>query len=77
MATLTSTFAMHRTIEGRSRIGVFFGQWHVENAARIYLERIRNSMQKPIEGLLTQRFAALNKGAIVFPSTTVRNFLAK
>ena len=39
-------------IEDRSRIGVFRWQWHVEKAVQVYLERIRDSMQKPMEGLL-------------------------
>ena len=39
--------------------------------ARAYLEPIRNSMQKPIEGLLAQYCGALNKGAIEKNRTTV------
>ena len=39
-------------IEDRSRIGEKQRQNHAENAARTYLERIRNRMQKPVEGLL-------------------------
>jgi hypothetical protein len=31
----------------------------------VYLDRIRNTMQKPVEGLLAQCYGALNKGAIV------------
>ena len=38
-------------IEDRARIGVLRCQCHVEKSARVYLERIRNGMQKPIEGL--------------------------
>ena len=42
---------MHAPIEGAVAIGVFSCQWHVEKARRVYLDRIRNRMQKPIEGL--------------------------
>jgi hypothetical protein len=54
-------------IEGRSRIGEKSGQNHVKNreAARTYLEPIRNGMQKPIEGLLANAgFSASNKGGV-------------
>ena len=51
--------------EGRVAIGEKTAQNHVENTARTYLERIRNGMQKPIEGLSSRSFGALNKGAIV------------
>ena len=40
-------------IEDRVAIGEKINQNHVENAARTYLERIRNRMQNPIEGLLS------------------------
>ena len=49
-------------IEDRVAIGEKTAQNHVENAARTYLERIRNRMQKPIEGLSSRSFGALNKG---------------
>jgi hypothetical protein len=68
---------MHRTIEGdysaaekieeRVAIGEKTAQNHVENAARTYLERIRNTMQKPIEGLPRHlTLATLRKGGVVF-----------
>ena len=40
-----------KKIEDRVAIGEKTAQNHVENTARTYLERIRNTMQKPIEGL--------------------------
>ena len=43
--------SLHVPIEGRVTIEEKHNQKHVENAARAYLERIRNRMQKPIEGL--------------------------
>ena len=43
--------SLQKSIEGVYRIGVFRCQWHVGNARRVYLERIRNRMQKPVEGL--------------------------
>ena len=43
--------AIAEKIEDRSRIGIFRSQWHVGKAARVYLERIRNRMHKPVEGL--------------------------
>jgi hypothetical protein len=43
--------SLHVPIEGRVTIGEKHNQKHVENAARFYLDRIRNGMQKPIEGL--------------------------
>jgi hypothetical protein len=46
--------SMHVPIEGRIAIEEKHNQKHVENAARTYLERIRNTMQKPIEGILTK-----------------------
>ena len=52
-------------IEDRSAIGEKHNQNNVKNTARVYLERIRNRMQKPIEGLLAECHGALNKGAIV------------
>ena len=58
--------SMQKSIEGTTRIGVPCCQWHVAKASGIYLERIRNRMHEPIEGLLTLCFTALNKGAIVF-----------
>jgi len=54
--------SLHVPIEGRVTIEEKHNQKHVENAARAYLERIRNRMQKPIEGLLAKRLRALNKG---------------
>ena len=44
-------FAIAEKIEDRVAIGEKHNQNHIENAARTYLERIRNTMQKPIEGL--------------------------
>jgi len=43
--------------EDRVAIGEKTAQNHVENTARTYLERIRNTMQKPIEGLSAIYFA--------------------
>ncbi len=79
---------MHVPIEGRSKIivaeeiedSVAIGektvQSHVEK--RVYLERIRNSMQKPIEGrsrigcrVNRSTIAALIKGAIFCTSIIV------
>ena len=54
--------SMQKTIEGRVAIGEKHNQNHVGKAARTYLERIRNRMHEPIEGLLAQRRGALNKG---------------
>jgi len=70
--------SMHRTIEGdypaaekiedRVTIGEKSNQNHVEKPRRTYLDRIRNSMQKPIEGssplaATTENSSlALNKG---------------
>jgi membrane-bound lytic murein transglycosylase MltF len=48
--------------EDRVTIEEKHNQNHAENAARTYLERIRNRMQKPIEGLFSLYVAALNKG---------------
>ena len=42
-----------KSIGGGVAIGAFRRHWHVETAVRVYLERIRNRMQKPIEGLLS------------------------
>jgi hypothetical protein len=63
--------------EDRVAIGEKTAQNHVENTARTYLERIRNSMQIPIEGLSSRSFSALNKGggstfraAVAVPSST-------
>ena len=50
---------MQKSIEDRSRIGVFRGQWHVGKAARAYLVRISNTMQKPVEGLSFSMLPAL------------------
>jgi hypothetical protein len=67
--------------EDRVTIGEKRNQNHVENTARTYLERIRNRMQKPIEGLPTQPFTALNKGEQAqSPNPTLANptrFVAK
>jgi hypothetical protein len=49
-------------IEEGVAVGEKTAQNHVENAERTYLERIRNGMQKPIEGLFSLYVAALNKG---------------
>ena len=46
---------------GEGRYWGFPQPKHVEKSWRVYLERIRNSMQKPIEGLLALCFAALHK----------------
>jgi len=43
--------SMQKSIERVYRIGDSHSQKHVKNAPRTYLERIRNTMQKPIEGL--------------------------
>jgi hypothetical protein len=42
-------------IEDRVAIEEEHNQNHDENALRVYLERIRNRMHKPIEGLPAQR----------------------
>ena len=67
--------------EDRVAIGEKRNQNHAENTARTYLERIRNSMQKPIEGLHAQSFTALNKGEQAqSPNPTLANptrFVAK
>ena len=67
--------SMQKIVEGVYRIGVLRGQWHVGNAARVYLDRIRNSMHEPIEGLFAHCRGALNKGAIEKNRTTVRSTL--
>ncbi len=41
--------SIQKTVEDRSRIGVFHCQYHVKNAVRTYLEPIRNRMEKTIE----------------------------
>jgi hypothetical protein len=67
--------------EDRVTIEEKHNQTHAENTARTYLERIRNRMQKPIEGLPTQSFTALNKGEQAqSPNPTLANptrFVAK
>jgi len=54
--------SMHVPIEEVYRIRDFRNQNQVSKATRAYLERIRNSMQKPIEGLSSRSSSALNKG---------------
>ncbi len=70
--------SMHVPIEGRVAIGGKCNQNHVENAARVHLERIRNTMQKPIEGghvlaagstKTMVAICSINKGAIVNTSS--------
>ena len=51
--SIEGVYGTTEKIEDRSRIGETTLQNHVENAVRTYLDRIRNRMQKPIEGLLT------------------------
>ena len=62
-----------KKIEDRSAIGEKHNQNHVENQRQrqIYLERIRNRMQKPIEGLSSPCCLLYIRGAIVFTSTRV------
>jgi hypothetical protein len=54
--------SLHVPIEGRVANGEKRNQNHVENSARAYLERIRNGMQEPIEGLLAQCLRCFIKG---------------
>jgi hypothetical protein len=68
---IEGVYRVTEKIEDRSRIGVFSSQWHVEKTTSAYLERIRNTMQKPVEGLLAQCLSALYKGAIEKNRTTV------
>ena len=48
-----------KKIEDRSRIGGKRNQNHFEKEVRTYLERIRNRMQKPIEGRSRLKSSAL------------------
>src|SRR4030067_3603886 len=59
---IEGVYRITEKIEDRVAIGEKTTQNHVENTARTYLERIRNRMQKPIEGLLVRCRGALNKG---------------
>jgi hypothetical protein len=43
-----------KSIGGGVAIGSFLFQWYVGNARRVYLERIRNRMHEPTEGLLAR-----------------------
>jgi hypothetical protein len=57
-------------IGDRVAIGEKHNQNHVEKALRTYLDRIRNRMQKPVEGLSgksTQTICTINKGATDCP----------
>ena len=63
--------SLQKSIEGVYRIGVFRCQWHVGKATRIYLDRIRDSLQKPLEGLSYSMQPALYKGAIEKNRATV------
>jgi hypothetical protein len=62
---------MKKIVEGAIAIGVFRGQWHVRKAERAYLDRIRDSMQKPIGDLLALCSLLYIRGAIVKNRTTV------
>jgi hypothetical protein len=58
---IEGVYRITEKIEDRVTIGEKTAQNHVENTARTYLERIRNSMRIPIEGLSSRSFSALNK----------------
>ena len=68
---IEGVYRITEKIEDRVAIEEKHNQNHAENAARTYLERIRNSMPKPIEGLsplaatTENNSLALNKGGIV------------
>jgi len=62
---IEGVYRVTEKIEDRSRIDFFRSQWHVEKATRAYLERIRNRMQKPIEGSISgtsQTNYSINRG---------------
>jgi len=58
--TIEGVYHIAKNIEDRSRIGEKHNQNHVENVERTYLERIRNRMQKPIEGLIKYKSGSQN-----------------
>jgi hypothetical protein len=69
-APIEGVYRTTEKIEDRVAIGEKRNQNHDENTPRTYLERIRGSMQKPIEGRSrTTPHGALNKGGIVCAST--------
>jgi len=59
-----SSLIVNQCRKDRDRLRIeFLGcQWHVETAARSYLEPMRNSVQKPVKGLSSRTFIALKKG---------------
>ena len=59
---IEGVYSATEKIEDRVANGEKHNQKHVEKPARAYLEPIRNRMQKPIEGLSSRSFSALNKG---------------
>ena len=69
-------YCIAEKIEDRSRIGEKHSQNHVEKQRRTYLERIRNRMQKPVEGLLRVFLLRLYKreGGLK-PRVTVQSLL--
>jgi len=48
---------MQKTIEDRSRIGVFSYQWHVEKQYESIWSVLANRMQKPVEGIVSLNVA--------------------